>query len=100
MFPTVAVEAGRVRLPLSATVPAAKPPDPSRWTMVDAVFEVSTPTHPSAVPFALTPAATPAAQLTGFAAKAVAVPAFPLRFAVIVPAEKLPEASRRTTALA
>lgn len=114
----VAVEA----LPLSVAVmvPAAKLPEASRLTIVSAVllfvaeFAALAPLATVAAftpPTVLTivelcvPLTSPAKDPEKFAAEVavlavVAVAALPLRSAVIVPAEKLPEASRLTMVLA
>jgi hypothetical protein len=112
----VAVEALPVRLPVTlpvkfaVIVPAVKLPDPSRLTIVDAVFALVAPLARLA-PVATLAAVTPPTLATTVAPcvpvtsplsepvsdpAEVAVDALPVKFAVIVPAVKLPEPSRLT----
>src|SRR5438552_1117430 len=97
MTPTLDdVVSGSARLPARVIVPAVKLPEPSRRTMALGVL-VETAFETTVAP--CVPVTWPARLPEKFVVL-VAVVALPLRAPVIVPAEKLPPASRLTIALA
>ena len=94
MLPTAAPVLGSARFPARVTVPAEKLPEPSLRTTALAVL-AETALKTTVAPWV--PVTSPA-RLPEKLVAVVAEVAVPLRFPVIVPAEKFPEPSRDTIA--